>query len=91
MARAPGVVPSTLRVGKVAQSVVLITWSLALVFVTLFVSGGKGVRTNLDPRLGFRQRLALARSGGHFNALVGGLLAVAAILLTFVVWPFLSW
>ena len=36
MARAPGVVPSTLRVGKVAQSVVLITWSLALVFVTLF-------------------------------------------------------
>ncbi|MBL8112903.1 MAG: VanZ family protein [Acidobacteria bacterium] len=70
---------------------VLLTWSLALVFVTLFVSGGKGVHTNLDPLLGFRQMAALARSGGHVNALVYVLLAIAANLLAFAVWAFLVW
>jgi glycopeptide antibiotics resistance protein len=82
----------TVRVGKVAQGLLLALYSSALLVLTLLVKGRPGVRTNLAPFEDLQRLSNLAtRRGILSNVFVFAVSGIAANLAMFAVWAFLGW
>lgn len=80
----------TLRVGKVAQAILLAGYSVALLAVTLLVQGGHGVRTNLEPFEDVRRLVSKAASGDVLSSrFLFLLVGILGNLVMFAAWGFL--
>jgi glycopeptide antibiotics resistance protein len=82
----------TIRLTKGAEGVLLGSWTVVLLFVTMLLQGGSGVRTNLAPfedvmRLAYRA----SRGGVLSNAFLYALIGIAGNLVIFAIWAFLAW
>ncbi len=82
----------TVRVGKVAQGLVLALYTVTILVLTLLVQGRPGVRTNLAPFEDLQRLSNLAtRRGILSNVFLFGVGGIAANLAMFAVWAFLAW
>jgi glycopeptide antibiotics resistance protein len=82
----------TVRVGKVAQGLLLAFYTSALLVLTLLVQGRPGVRTNLAPFEDLQRLSALAtRRGMLSNGFLFAVVGIAGNLAMFAVWAFLGW
>ncbi|MFI5180345.1 MAG: VanZ family protein [Thermoanaerobaculia bacterium] len=82
----------SVRVGKVAQGLLLALYTSAVLVLTLLVQGRPGVRTNLAPFEDLQRLSNLAnRRGILSNVFVFAVSGIAANLAMFAVWAFLAW
>lgn len=82
----------TIRVGKVAQGILLAACTAAILAVTLLVQGRPGVRTNLAPFEDLQRLSALAaRRGILSNVVLFAVVGIAGNLAMFAVWAYLGW
>jgi len=82
----------TVRVGKVAQGLLLVFYTSALLVLTLLVQGRPGVRTNLAPFEDLQRLSNLAtRRGILSNVFLFAASGIAANLAMLAVWAFLGW
>ncbi len=82
----------TVRVGKVAQGLLLALYTSALLVLTLLVQGRPGVRTNLAPFEDLQRLSALAtRRGMLSNRFLFAVVGIAGNLAMFAVWAYLGW
>ena len=82
----------TLRVRKATQGLLLASYSLVLLVLTLLVQGGHGVRTNLAPFEDIHRIVARASRGDVLsNAFLFAIVGIVGNLLLFAIWGFLAW
>jgi glycopeptide antibiotics resistance protein len=82
----------TLRVGKVAQGILLAACTAAILVLTLLVQGRPGVRTNLAPFEDLQRLPALAaRRGILSNVVLFAVVGIVGNLTMFAVWAYLGW
>ena len=82
----------TIRVGKVAQGILLAACTAAILVLTLLVQGRPGVRTNLAPFEDLQRLSALAaRRGILSNVVLFAVAGIAGNLAMFAVWAYLGW
>lgn len=80
------------RVGKVAQGILLGACTALILALTLFVQGRPGVRTNLAPFEDLQRLSALAnRRGMLSNVFLFAVAGIAGNLVMFAVWAYLGW
>ena len=83
---------NTVRIGKVAQGLLLALYTSAVLVLTLLVQGRPGVRTNLAPFEDLQRLSNLAtRRGILSNVFLFAVSGIAANLTMFAVWAFLAW
>ncbi|HEV8267964.1 MAG TPA: VanZ family protein [Thermoanaerobaculia bacterium] len=79
------------RVGKKAQAALLLTYSVALLVVTLVVQGGNGVRVNLEPFADVKRLVdRVSRGDVLSNAFLYAIVGIAGNLVMFAIWAFLA-
>lgn len=82
----------SVRVGKVAQGILLAAYTSGVLVLTLLVRGRPGVRTNLAPFEDLQRLSNLAnRRGILSNVFVFAVSGIAANLAMFAVWAYLGW
>jgi glycopeptide antibiotics resistance protein len=82
----------TIRLSKGTEGLLLGLWTIIVLFVTMLVQGGSGVRTNLAPfedviRLAYRA----SRGGVLSNAFLYAVVGIVGNLVMFAIWAFLAW
>ncbi|MGE5344596.1 MAG: VanZ family protein [Acidithiobacillales bacterium] len=82
----------TIRVGKLAQGLLLAALTGTILVVTLLVEGRPGVRTNLAPFEDLHRLAAIAtRRGILSNGFLFEVTALAGNLAVFALWAWLAW
>ncbi len=79
-------------VGTGAQGLLMLTYTVLLLFSTLLVQGAHEVRTNLRPFEDIERILAGAGRAGIFsNRVLYGVAGLAGNVVLFAIWGFLAW
>jgi glycopeptide antibiotics resistance protein len=82
----------TIRVGKVAQGILLAALTVTILVLTLLVEGRPGVRTNLAPFEDLHRLAVLAtRRGILSNGFIFEVTGLVGNLAVFSVWAWLAW
>jgi glycopeptide antibiotics resistance protein len=82
----------TIRVGKVAQGILLAAFTAAILVLTLLVEGRPGVRTNLAPFEDLHRLAVLAtRRGILSNGFLFEVTGLVGNLAVFAAWAWLAW
>lgn len=82
----------TIRVGKVAQGLLLAAFTASIITVTLLVEGRQGVRTNLAPFEDLRRlSIIVTRRGILANEVIFEVTRLVGNLAVFALWAWLVW